>query len=468
MPKKVLKKKPLLRNLILGKHEEKVMVVKRADLFADGIWNGLKNENLQKYINLISKKHKFLPRSQVEQDPNWQQIIPYLVFENSGKIFLMRRRADHSDLRLANNYSIGIGGHINIKDIKVTKGTKGTEGTRGNGIMAWARREFEEEICYEGNYKTNFLGLLNDDSNDVGLVHLGLVIQITGDSDQISIRDEHKLGKLVGVGEAGKYYKQMETWSQIVYDYLVSGRNRPYSSSGAKRNREVSSKNIMNFKVSSRPFDKLRARTVTMSDNIVGILPDWMIEEFIEKGVIKISPLEKNWRTQIDQVSMDFHLGGNIKLFRGGTYRFIDTRRGLPEDAMEEVNLKDGDPFILEPGAFAIATTKEVLKLPQDILGRLEGKSSLARLGILVHSTAARFDPGWNGAPVLELGNLGPKPAILYCGMPICAFTFEAIAASVKMPYEGSRSDRYSGAKVPVASRIHRANRKLGKPRKKK
>jgi dCTP deaminase len=123
---------------------------------------------------------------------------------------------------------------------------------------------------------------------------------------------------------------------------------------------------------------------------------------------------------------------------------------------MEEVNLEEGDPFILEPGAFAITSTRETLKLPNNIVGRLEGKSSLARLGILVHSTAARFDPGWNGAPVLELGNLGPKPAILYPGMPICAFTFERLASPVRMLYEGSRSDRYSGSKIAVASKIHR------------
>ncbi|OGD88515.1 dCTP deaminase [Candidatus Curtissbacteria bacterium RIFCSPLOWO2_01_FULL_39_62] len=186
------------------------------------------------------------------------------------------------------------------------------------------------------------------------------------------------------------------------------------------------------------------------------MLPDWIIAEHISKNKIQISPLDKNWRENIDQVSIDFHLGNKLKLFRAGTYRFVDTKRGLPDDAMEEVNLQDGDPFILEPGAFAIASTREVLRLPADILGRLEGKSSLARLGILVHSTAARFDPGWNGAPVLELGNLGPKPAILYCGMPICAFTFEKLALPVRMKYEGSRSDRYSGSKTPVVSRIEK------------
>ena len=399
------------------KDSEKVMVVLRDDLFGNGVWHGIKTNNLQKYLKIISSKRRFLSRSLVEDDPRWQQIIPYLIFENKGKIFLMRRKQDHTDRRLADLYSVGIGGHINKSDLTGTTGSKSTKSITGQ-INLWAKREFEEEIDYDGNYETEFLGLLNDDSNDVGRVHLGLVIKILGNSEKIKIRDEHKSGKLIGVGEAGRYYKGMETWSQIVYDFMVAKMKK--------------------------------------TGDVTGILPDWLIGECIEKGIIKISPLPKSWRKNIDQVSMDFHLGGDIKLFKAGAYRFIDTNRGLPDDAMEEINLKVGDPFILEPGAFAIATTQEVLKLPNDIIGRLEGKSSLARLGILVHSTAARFDPGWNGAPVLELGNLGPKPAILYCGMPICAFTFEKLGAPVKMPYAGSRSDRYSGSKKPLPSKIEK------------
>lgn len=403
------------------------MVVARNDLLASGSWYGIRTDNLQKYLKIIASRHRFLSRKKVEDDSRWQQIIPYLVFEHNGQIFLMRRKSSHSDRRLSDLYSIGIGGHINKKDIRRDKETKGVSGS--NVIMEWARREFAEEIQYEGNYKTEFLGLVNDDSNEVGLVHTGLAIRVIGDNKNIKVKDEHKSGKLVAVGELESYYKRMETWSQIVYDFLMAKKNH---------------------------------RNNTLSN---GVLPDWVIAESIEKGIIQIKPLTANWRQKIDQVSIDFHLGSNIKLFRGGTYRFIDTRRGLPEDAMEEINLKEGDPFILEPGAFAIATTKELLKLPNDILGRLEGKSSLARLGILIHSTAARFDPGWNGAPVLELGNLGPKPAILYCGMAICAFTFEKLAGAVKMPYEGSRSDRYGGSKTPIASRIERHG-KRGKKRK--
>ena len=396
-----------------SKEGEKVMVVARDELFADGIWNGINSQKLRKFINLIYKKHKFMKRGDAEENPNWKQIIPYMFFENDNRVFLMQRKGDHTDSRLANKYSLGVGGHINKEDVKSIKGEK--------VVMEWAKREFEEEIQYSGKYTTEFVGILNHDANEVGMVHAGLVIRIKGDEDVISVRDEYKEGSLVSLKEAGRYYKHMETWSQIVYDFLMG-------------------------KV------KMKGHT----NNISGVLPDWLIGKYIKEGLIKIEPLDKNWQKKVDQVSIDFHLGTNIKLFKGGTYRFIDTRRGLPEDAMEEINLSDGDPFILEPGAFAITSTREVLKLPNDILGRLEGKSSLARLGILVHSTAARFDPGWNGAPVLELGNLGPKPAILYCGMPICAFTFEKLAAPVKISYAGSKSDRYSGSKVAVPSRIHK------------
>src|SRR3989344_4355503 len=273
------------------KGEEKVMVVKRSDLFFENVWHGLETQNLQKYLTIIVKKHRFLPRSEVESDPNWQQIIPYLIFENQGKIFLMRRKSSHTDRRLSNLYSIGIGGHINKEDIiKSTKSTTGTKSIKEKArIMEWARREFEEEIKYDGRYKANFLGLLNDDSNDVGRVHLGLVVKLIGDSPKIAVRDEHKSGKLIGVGGAGKYYGKMETWSQIVYDFLVNKMKKV--------------------------------------GDVTGILPDWLIGECIEKGIIKISPLPKSWRKNIDQVSMDFHLGGDIKLFKAGAYRFIDTNR---------------------------------------------------------------------------------------------------------------------------------------------
>jgi len=211
------------------KFEEKVMVVRREDIFRWGIWNGIQTENLKKYINLISKNHKFLPRAQVETDPTWQQIISYLVFENNGRIFVTRRKTNHTDLRLANLYSIGVGGHLNKKDVK------------GSDVNVWARREFEEEVKYEGKFKTNFLGIINHDANDVGLVHIGLAIQVIGETDKIEIRDEHKSGELIRLKDVGKFYKRMETWSQIVYDYLSNDMKKSQKPHSALySNKEVS------------------------------------------------------------------------------------------------------------------------------------------------------------------------------------------------------------------------------------
>ena len=401
----------------------------RSKIFAHGTWHGIRSESCAKYLKLILANHKFLPRGKVENDPSWQQIIPYLILEVGGKIFLMKRKGDHTESRLSSMYSIGVGGHINKRDIKGLGRLSSTA-----QVFVLAKREFEEEVDYKGAYQTKFLGLLNDDSNEVGMVHFGLIVHLSGGTKDAKVKDEHKSGEFVSFSDLAKYKSKMETWSRIVYDFLE------------KEKRSMAKKEETDKK-----------------PEVAGILPDWVIADYIQKGIIQISPLSKNWKSQIDQVSVDFHLGIHIKLFRAGAYRFIDTKRGLPEDAMEEVNLTEGDPFILEPGAFAITSTRETLKLPNNIVGRLEGKSSLARLGILVHSTAARFDPGWNGAPVLELGNLGPKPAILYSGMPICAFTFERLAAPVKMLYEGSRSDRYSGSKIAVASKIHRSFKKATK-----
>jgi len=214
----------------MKKSDEKVMVVARNDLFGDGVWHGIKTENLRKYIKLINSKHKFLLRAQVEEDAKWQQIIPYLIFENGGCFFLMKRKTNHTDRRLSNMYSLGIGGHINEEDI--IKSTKSIQGEAQ--IMSWAKREFKEEIDYKDKYSTGFVGLINDDSNDVGLVHLGLVIRIRGDSDKINVRDEHKLGKMIDLDQMRKYYKNMESWSQIVYDFLVRQDRRGIKSNKSK------------------------------------------------------------------------------------------------------------------------------------------------------------------------------------------------------------------------------------------
>ena len=189
-----------------------------------------------------------------------------------------------------------------------------------------------------------------------------------------------------------------------------------------------------------------------------GLLPDWALRQHIKDKVIKIDPLPENWENQIDEVTVDFHLGNKLRVFTYEGLNTIDTRyttKDEMESMMRMVELKSGQPFILTENDFVIATTKERLTLPENIVGHLHGKSSLARLGVVVHSTAARFDPGWDGHPVLEFGTfLKGKKLVIYEGAPICAFSFEKLAYPVQRSYTQSPNNRYGGSSLPQVSNI--------------
>jgi len=193
------------------KHDELILVVKRDILLPQGSWQGLKSANFQEYAELIQAHKEFLPRSQMELDPRYKQIIPYLVFEHKGRYFLMQRQAKASETRLQNKFTLGIGGHIRQEDV-----------SDNASIFDWARREFNEEVNYAGTLKITPLGLLNDDSNQVGKVHIGFVLLLQGDSDRITIKSELKSGKLISLNECKAYGELMETWSQLVVNYLAS------------------------------------------------------------------------------------------------------------------------------------------------------------------------------------------------------------------------------------------------------
>lgn len=204
---------------------------------------------------------------------------------------------------------------------------------------------------------------------------------------------------------------------------------------------------------------------------ITGTLPDWALKEYLKKGKIKIDPLPENWEDSIDEVSIDLHLGTKLKVFTRDGLNTIDTKHTTKEEMeamMQLVELKPGQPFILTENEFVIATTRERLTLPDDVIGSLHGKSSLARLGIVVHSTAARFDPGWDGCPVLEFGTfLKGKKIIIYEGAPICAFSFEKMGARVARSYRDNPIS-YGGSTMPEASHINAYSApKKGKSRKK-
>jgi len=119
----------------------------------------------------------------------------------------------------------------------------------------------------------------------------------------------------------------------------------------------------------------------------------------------------------------------------------------------------------MRPGEFCLATTIENLEITDDLVGRLEGRSSLGRLGIIVHSTAARFDPGWSGNPVMELGNIGVMPVALYPGMRICSFTFEQVSSPVDNPYGKKKGAKYTKQTSPVASKLSEEMTRKAEPR---
>ncbi len=184
------------------------------------------------------------------------------------------------------------------------------------------------------------------------------------------------------------------------------------------------------------------------------ILSDRDIKQEITAGKIIIDP-SPDFDKQLGSCSIDFHLGNTFKIFNHSKYPYIDPRSpNLTSELMKDIVVSGDEPFIMRPGEFCLATTVESLKLSDDLLGRLEGRSSLGRIGIIVHSTAARFDPGWDGTPVLELGNIGVLPVALYPGMKVCSFTFEQLSSPSDNPYVKRANAKYTNQKSPEASRI--------------
>lgn len=186
------------------------------------------------------------------------------------------------------------------------------------------------------------------------------------------------------------------------------------------------------------------------------VLSDGDIKKFISEGKIRISPAP-DFEKQLGPCSLDLHLGDTMKVFKASPYPYLDLKGTVEvEKLMDEIRVGEGGPFILQPGSFALAITKEEFTLADDLMGRLDGRSSLGRLGIVVHSTAARFDPGWSGKAVMELGNLGPMPVILYEGMRICALTFETLSSPAQVPYGKKETHKYVQQEKPQASKINK------------
>ncbi len=185
------------------------------------------------------------------------------------------------------------------------------------------------------------------------------------------------------------------------------------------------------------------------------ILSDREIRQALAEGRIKITPAI-DLETQLGSCSVDFRLGNTFMVFEHSRFSYIDPRH--PQsigEAMRTIVVPDGEAFIMQAGDFALASTMECLELPDDLLGRLEGRSSIARLGITVHSTAAVFEPGWVGTATMELSNLGRMAVALYPGMRICSFTFEQLTSPAAVPYRKKAGNKYAGQVEPRPSGLH-------------
>jgi dCTP deaminase len=182
------------------------------------------------------------------------------------------------------------------------------------------------------------------------------------------------------------------------------------------------------------------------------ILSDRTIREELESGRIEIDPLDE---ACIQPSSVDLHLDRYFRVFLNHSYRVIDVKEDQ-EDLTELVNIDEDATFILHPGEFVLGSTAERVKLPNDLVARLEGKSSLGRLGLLIHSTAGFVDAGWNGHLTLELSNVANLPITLYPGMKIGQISFLMMTTAADVPY-GSKAvgSKYQGQRGPTPSRYY-------------
>jgi dCTP deaminase len=188
------------------------------------------------------------------------------------------------------------------------------------------------------------------------------------------------------------------------------------------------------------------------------VLSDRSIKEAIAQGRIIIDPLGDDC---VQPSSVDLHIDQYFRVFRNHTQRVIDVKEAQ-EDLTELIDIGPELPMILHPGEFMLGSTTERIGIPDDIVGRLDGKSSLGRLGLVIHSTAGFVDAGWDGHITLELSNVANLPITLYAGMKIGQISFFQMTTSADRPYgSAGLGSKYSGQRGPTPSRYSENFKKL-------
>jgi dCTP deaminase len=186
------------------------------------------------------------------------------------------------------------------------------------------------------------------------------------------------------------------------------------------------------------------------SSNAVSVLSDGTITRYVDEGRIKIDPWDP---ALVQPASVDLRLGDSFRVFHNHRASAIDLRQP-PDNLTEEVVVPEGESFVIHPGEFCLGRTLEWVELADDIVARIEGKSSLGRLGLIVHATAGFCDPGWKGTLTLELNNLTRVPIKLYPGLEIAQLSFMMLDRPAERPY-GSRDlgSHYQGQRAATESR---------------
>ncbi len=191
--------------------QEKILVIKKKVFEKLGVFQGVKKDNLRDYYRIFLKNYEFCKRNLVEHNPFYKQLIPYVLIFHKDRVFLFQRIDQGAEERLYARYSVGIGGHINFEDV-----------TKGDPIYQGMKREFSEEVKCKGIESFKLIALLNDESDSVGLDHLGLVFRTEVINPEVEINEKNKLaGQFVNIGDLDRYYKSMEKWSRIVCKQLI-------------------------------------------------------------------------------------------------------------------------------------------------------------------------------------------------------------------------------------------------------
>ncbi len=192
--------------------EERVLVVPRATLMSDPGWYGLRIDGMDTFEATVARHGRFAPRSAIEVDPAHKQVIPYLVLRDGERLFLMRRSRAGADARLHDLYSIGVGGHLNPGD---------------RDLQGGLRREWREELVAAFEPEFRLVGLLNDDTTDVGRVHVGAVFVADAAGRRVAVRETAKLsGAFASLEDVLAVADRMETWSRLLAEAIAAGSVR--------------------------------------------------------------------------------------------------------------------------------------------------------------------------------------------------------------------------------------------------